>query len=509
LQFTELALQELLQKGISDAGFVSCTPVQEQTLSASLQGKDVCAQSQTGTGKTAAFLITALQQILEKTIKRALIIVPTRELATQIEAEATVLAAHTDINVALCYGGVKFERQIESLRNGAQIIVGTPGRLIDFSGRSILDLQSIDLLILDEADRLFDMGFLPDIRRLLKAMPPVTQRQTMLFSATLDYRVRQLAWEHMLEPQTVEIEPESVAVEKITQRLYHVGSEEKIRLLVGLLRTEKPASAIIFTNMKFVAEEVAYRLRENGIEATYLSGDLAQNKRSRIVDQFKEGKIGTLVATDVAARGLHIDDLSIVINYDVPEHAENYVHRIGRTARAGKEGLAVTLACEQYVMGLEPIEKLIGMKIPVEPIADSLLGSDASSSMHLGQLRRKYSSGSPQRSSRGGGRSSGPRRGSQGSSGGSTRRHSAQGSTRGRRSQSQDRKKRSTQRTNHQPTNQKTSSETPIQPPKAAKPSGRTAGHRDKKEPGKQAPHARPPQKILGKIMSIFGKKKR
>ncbi|MDD5476354.1 MAG: DEAD/DEAH box helicase [Syntrophales bacterium] len=386
MKFTELNLNEKVLKGIENAGFVDCTAVQEMSLAETLKGRDVAVQSQTGTGKTAAFLITIYQLFCEEwtTVrKKALIIVPTRELAVQIEKEAALLGSHLDITMGSIYGGVGYAAQEELLEKDADIIIGTPGRLLDFSRSGKLTLKDRGILVIDEADRLFDMGFLPDLRQMLRKMPPPDRRMTMLFSATLDAAARELAWEHMNDPAEIAATPDRMLVEEVTQELYHVGWNEKIPLLLGIMKKEDPRNVLIFTNTKHEAYEVSKRLEYNGYRSTYMIGDLPQSKRLKIIGNLKTGKVRYLVATDVAARGLHVNDLEIVINYDIPQDFENYVHRIGRTARAGKSGKAISLACEKYVYGLEAIEKYIGMKIPVVWPDDGMLQPDASAGMRF------------------------------------------------------------------------------------------------------------------------------
>ncbi|MGO9147384.1 MAG: DEAD/DEAH box helicase [Desulfomonilia bacterium] len=378
MHFIDLHLDERIMLGINDAGFTVCTPVQEATFKHSLKGRDVCAQSQTGTGKTAAFLITILQNLKDQKNSKAMIIVPTRELAVQVESEAVLLGAHLDYKVACIYGGVGYKSQEQQLRQGANIIVGTPGRIIDLNRSGKLSYKDIGILVIDEADRLFDMGFIADLRRMLRAMPPVHKRQTMLFSATLSFLVKELAWQYMNNPVEVEIAPEQLTVDTVTQELYHVGNEEKMNLLLGILGKERPKNCLIFTNMKQTAEEVSRRLRMNGLTCEFITGDLPQKKRLEVIDGIKNGRIPLLVATNVAARGLHVDDLDLVINYDIPEDCEDYVHRIGRTARVGKDGKAISLVCENYVYALDSIEKYLGMKIPVIWPEESLFVEDKS-----------------------------------------------------------------------------------------------------------------------------------
>lgn len=390
MKFTELNLYPDLQRGIDEAGFVDCMPVQEMVFEHSLKGEDIYAQSQTGTGKTAAFLISIMQRIMtdpSQRAKKALIVAPTRELAVQIEVEAEKLGKYLGIKAGAFYGGVSYGPQIDMLRSDVQIIVGTPGRIIDLLRQGKMILKDVGFLVIDEADRMFDMGFIDDLRRLIRYLPPADQRQTYLFSATLGLRVKDLAWEYMSNPKEIAIEPEKVTAELVTQELYHVGTHEKLPLLLGILDREKPESCLIFCNQKFMVEELARRLRVNGIPCEFIMGDLPQAKRLEVIDRLKSGKIATLVATDVAARGLDIEALDLVVNYDVPEDAESYVHRIGRTARAGKAGKAVTLACEKFVYGLYSIEKYLGSKIPVLPVTDDLLLADRSAGMRFSRER--------------------------------------------------------------------------------------------------------------------------
>ncbi len=416
MKFTDFDFNENIQKGIDGAGFTDCMPVQQETFQTILGNRDVFAQSQTGTGKTAAFLISIYQMLLEdKHFKgqKALVIVPTRELAVQIEAEARLLGKFLDFRLGSFYGGVGYHEQEKILEEGCDILIGTPGRLIDFGKSGKIRFGDMGILVIDEADRLFDMGFLPDLRKILSKMPPAAERRTMLFSATLNAKVGNLAWEYMNDPGEIVIEPEQVTVDAITQELYHVSAEEKMSLLLGLMKRDAPETAIIFANTKHTTYEVARRLEHNGYHAKCLMGDLPQKKRLRIVEEAKAGKTPFLVATDVAARGLHINDLAMVVNYDVPTDAESYVHRIGRTARAGKTGKAITLACEKFVYGLPAIEKLTGQKIPVSWADEDLMEEDKSAGMRFHFDRRAgYAEDSRRgRNSRGGRNSQGRSRG--------------------------------------------------------------------------------------------------
>jgi len=386
MKFTEFDFNEKLAEGIAGAGFVDCTPVQEETFKFLFEGRDIYAQSQTGTGKTGAFVISAFHLMAEHDDfkgKKTLVIAPTRELAVQIETEAKLLGKETGFSIGSFYGGVGYNSQEKMLKDGCDLIIGTPGRLIDFGKSGKIDYSQFGICIIDEADRLFDMGFLPDLRNILKRMPGKEERRTMLYSATLSSKVGNLAWEHLNNPGEIVIEPENITVDAITQELYHVGTDEKMRLLLGLLKKENPETAIVFTNTKHTAYEVSKRLEHNGYAAQCLMGDLPQKKRLKIVDDAKDGKVKFLVATDVAARGLHIDDLSMVVNYDIPGDCENYVHRIGRTARAGKSGKAISMACEKYVYGLPAVEKYIDLKIPVAWASDDLFAEDKSEGMRF------------------------------------------------------------------------------------------------------------------------------
>ncbi|MDR1971003.1 MAG: DEAD/DEAH box helicase [Treponema sp.] len=383
MEFNELNLHPDLQRGIAEAGYLSCMPVQEQVLAHAFSGQDLYVQSQTGTGKTAAFLVVIYQRLLTEDLlagKKAIIMVPTRELAVQVEEEAKRLGKYLPFKAGSFYGGVGYTQQLQALKDNTQILVGTPGRVLDLNKSGRMNLMDIAFLILDEADRMFDMGFYPDLRKLIKVVPPADRRQTMLFSATLNAWVKNLAWEYTKNPFEIEIQPETVTVEEVEQFLYHVPSEDKMRLLLGILEREKPESAIIFCNTKRYTEIIAKRLRLNGYDCEFIIGDLPQAKRLKVIEDVKAGKIRFLAATDVAARGLDIEGLSMVINYDLPVESENYVHRIGRTARAGKTGKAITLASEQDVYELPDIERYIGKKIPSEAAAEELYAVEDRSS---------------------------------------------------------------------------------------------------------------------------------
>ena len=386
MKFTEFSLDERLLKGIEGAGYVDCTPVQEQVLQNSLEGRDLYVQSQTGTGKTAAYLVSIIQELLARQDvagRKALIMVPTRELAVQVEEEAVKLAGGTELKSASFYGGVGYDKQIAAIKAGVDIIIGTPGRVIDLNEGGQLKLDGVSFLVIDEADRMFDMGFYPDLRRLLKVLPPSEKRQTMLLSATLNSYVKNLAWEYTRNPAEITINVENITVDEIDQSLIHVSSKEKMRLLLGIIQREQPESLIIFCNTKRSCEVISKRLVVNGVESQFIIGDLPQKVRLKIMDDFKAGKVKCLVATDVAARGIDVNDLAMVINYDLPNEAENYVHRIGRTARAGKSGKAYTFCSEQDVYNLPAIERYVGKEIPSQVAVEEMYVEDKSAGMYI------------------------------------------------------------------------------------------------------------------------------
>lgn len=377
--FHALRLPDVVQRGIEAVGFTTCTPIQQQVLPLALAGKDVAGQAQTGTGKTAAFLITIFTKLLRRHLPaaaepapRALVIAPTRELVVQILHDAEALGRFTGLTMQAVYGGIDYRKQRELLQQGCDILVGTPGRLIDYFKQRVYSLRAVEVLVIDEADRLFDMGFIADLRFLLRRLPPYHKRQSMLFSATLSYAVMELAYEHMNDPVKVAVSPEQITAVNVEHVLYHVGRSEKLSLLLGLLAREQPTRTMIFVNTKRAGEWLAQRLIDNGHQARAITGDLEQRARLRLVRDFKSGDLPILVATDVASRGLHIDDVTHVVNYDLPQDAENYVHRVGRTARAGASGRAISLACEEYVEALEGIEQLTGFKIPLGAASDDL-----------------------------------------------------------------------------------------------------------------------------------------
>ena len=381
ISFSSLNLPEELARGIADAGFERCTPIQAGTLPLALAGIDVAGQAQTGTGKTAAFLVAMFAKLLREpaspskpaSAPRAFIMAPTRELAVQIHKDAELLGQYTGLTLGLAFGGVDYEKQRRILENGVDVLIGTPGRIIDFFKQNVFELRHVQVMILDEADRMFDLGFIVDIRYLMRRLPPPEARLSMLFSATLAQRVLELAYEHMNEAQLVRIEPEKVTADRVRQVIYYPAMEEKAGLLVGLLRRNMARRTIIFVNMKRTAEMLERGLQANGFHAEAMSGDVPQNKRLKMLGAFHDGTLPILIATDVAARGLHIPDVSHVFNYDLPNDPEDYVHRIGRTARAGAEGDAISFGCEDYVAVLPEIEAYIGFKIKVERVEPELV----------------------------------------------------------------------------------------------------------------------------------------
>ena len=381
MRFDELKLPASVQLGIAAAGFKDCTPIQEHTLPISLSGKDVAGQAQTGTGKTAAFLVTLFTRLMANTSAksghpRALILAPTRELVVQIEQDAQLLGKHCGFTIQAIYGGVDYMKQRDALREGADVIIGTPGRLIDYLKQKVYSLKEIEMLVIDEADRMFDMGFIADLRFILRRLPPFDKRQNLMFSATLNQRVMELAYEFMNVPEKVSVSPERMTAENVEQVIYHASRKEKFPLLLGLLRRDGMVRTMIFINTKREGEYLYDRLNANGFPCRVISGDVEQKKRMRILEDFKEGKLAILIATDVASRGLHIDGVSHVINYDLPQDCEDYVHRIGRTARAGANGKAISLADEDGVLYLEAIEEYIKHKIPAEWAEDDLFVND-------------------------------------------------------------------------------------------------------------------------------------
>ncbi len=383
ISFSSFDFPYSLRQGIDDAGFSRCTPIQAATLPLALSGKDVAGQAQTGTGKTAAFLLAVMNRLLTVPASparranqpRAVILAPTRELAIQIHKDALLLGRHAGLTLGLVYGGTGYEAQRAMFEEGVDILIGTPGRIIDYFKQGVFDLKAVQVAVLDEADRMLDLGFIKDIRFLLRQLPKPDKRLSMLFSATLSLRVTELAYEHMNNPQLVKIESDKVTADNVSQIIYHTASEEKIPALIGLLKHMDPKRTIVFVNTKRAADQVWAHLESNGFKAAILSGDVPQNKRMSLLEQFQQGELPVLVATDVAARGLHISEVSHVFNFDLPQDAEDYVHRIGRTARAGASGDAISFACEEYAFSIPEIEEYIGHKIPVGRLSDDVLAT--------------------------------------------------------------------------------------------------------------------------------------
>ncbi|MGZ5076022.1 MAG: DEAD/DEAH box helicase [Methylobacter sp.] len=403
IRFSNLELSDSILRSLKDAGFSHCTPIQRKSLPLLLRGKDIAGQAQTGTGKTATFLLATFQYLINdnesfnedaqtdgdpdsknqaqkdgaknKKIKnpRAIILAPTRELAIQIHKDALLLGKHLNLKFALIYGGTDYQKQLDSIKSNVDIIIGTPGRIIDFYRQNAFTLDNVKVTVMDEADRMFDLGFIKDIRYLLRRMPPPDQRLNMLFSATLSYKVTELAYEHMNNPVLIKIETEEVTSKAIQQSAFCPSNEQKVPLLIGILNKHKPQRSIIFVNTKRCAERLDDILNANGYKTAALSGDVPQDKRQRLLNDFQENKITLLIATDVAARGLHIADVSHVFNYDLPQDVEDYVHRIGRTARFGASGVAISFICEEYAYSMPDIEDYIEQKIPVLTITDDLL----------------------------------------------------------------------------------------------------------------------------------------
>ncbi|MBJ6981731.1 ATP-dependent RNA helicase RhlB [Luteimonas sp. MC1572] len=382
LTFSSFDLHPSLLAGLETAGFTRLTPIQALTLPVALPGGDVAGQAQTGTGKTLAFLVAVMNRLLTRPAladrkpedPRALILAPTRELAIQIHKDALKFGPEMGLKFALVYGGVDYDKQRQILQEGVDVIIATPGRLIDYvKQHKVVSLHACEVCVLDEADRMFDLGFIKDIRFLLRRMPVRTERQTLLFSATLSHRVLELAYEHMNEPQKLVVESEFITAAQVRQKLYYPSDEEKLPLLLGLLSRSEGARTMVFVNTKAFVERVARSLERAGYRVGVLSGDVPQKKRESLLKKFQAGQLEILVATDVAARGLHIDGVKYVYNYDLPFDAEDYVHRIGRTARLGEEGDAISFACERYAIGLPDIEAFIEQKIPSEPVTVELM----------------------------------------------------------------------------------------------------------------------------------------
>ncbi len=376
--FDQLDLPEPILRAVDDLGFTHLTRVQADVLPLSLDGRDVVAQAQTGSGKTAAYLLTIFSHILRTPrpsppeTPRALIVAPTRELAVQIAGDAEGLGHHAGIRTHVVFGGLDYRKQREILERGTDLLVGTPGRLIDYHKKGSYSLRHTEMVVIDECDRLFDMGFSEDLRWLLRRTPHPKDRQSMMFTATLSQRVMTLGWRQMNDPAEIVVSAQQLTPDTIQQVLYHVATREKLSLLLGVLEREGSSRTMVFVNTRYRAQRLVDDLRRHGFVARGLTGNVVQTKRLRVLDDFRDGKLPILVATDVASRGLHIEGVSHVINYDLPQDAEDYVHRIGRTARVGAEGKAITLACEDYIYSLDAIHRFVGYELPTEFADDSL-----------------------------------------------------------------------------------------------------------------------------------------
>ncbi|AYZ31052.1 ATP-dependent RNA helicase RhlB [Serratia marcescens] len=394
-KFSDFALHPLVLEALEKKGFHNCTPIQALALPLTLSGRDVAGQAQTGTGKTLAFLASTFHYLLTHPAKqdrqtnqpRALIMAPTRELAVQIHSDAEALSQTTGLKLGLAYGGDGYDKQLKVLESGVDILIGTTGRLIDYTKQNYVDLGAMQVVVLDEADRMYDLGFIKDIRWLFRRMPAADQRLNMLFSATLSYRVRELAFEQMNNAEYVEVEPEQKTGHRIKEELFYPSNEEKMRLLQTLIEEEWPDRAIIFANTKHRCEDIWGHLAADGHRVGLLTGDVAQKKRLRILEDFTKGNLDILVATDVAARGLHIPSVTHVFNYDLPDDCEDYVHRIGRTGRAGASGHSISLACEEYALNLPAIETYIDHSIPVSKYNSDALLTDLPAPKRLSRPR--------------------------------------------------------------------------------------------------------------------------
>lgn len=382
-RFHDLGLQDPIMRGIAELGFAYCSPIQAQVLPFTLRGHDAIGKAQTGTGKTAAFLITIFNDLLSNPVEgerflaepRALVIAPTRELVMQIGADAEELGRYTGLRTATLIGGMDYQKQLNRLgREVVDLVVATPGRLIDFLTRRDIFLDHVEVLVLDEADRMLDMGFIPQVKRIVRATPHKEYRQTLLFSATFTQDIINLAGQWTRDPVKVEIEPESVATDTVDQKIYLASSEERFRILLNLLRSPQASSVIVFANRRDQVRRLHERLRRAGVSCGILSGEISQDKRTRTLEQFKRGDVSVLVATDVAGRGIHVEGVSHVVNYNLPEDPEDYVHRIGRTGRAGASGVSISFASEDDAFLLPDLEAMLGQPLSCSHPPPELLG---------------------------------------------------------------------------------------------------------------------------------------
>ncbi|MEZ8826765.1 ATP-dependent RNA helicase RhlB [Vibrio amylolyticus] len=410
-KFADFGLNAQVIEGLNKNGYEFCTPIQALALPVLLTGQDIAGQAQTGTGKTLAFLTATFNHLLttpehegrQANQPRAIIMAPTRELAIQIFNDAESLCASTGIKAGLAYGGESYDKQVSKLEAGVDILIGTTGRIIDFYKQKVFNLNHIQAVVLDEADRMFDLGFIKDIRFLFRRMPAPNERLNMLFSATLSYRVQELAFEHMHNPEHVVVEPERKTGHRIQEELFYPSNEHKMQLLQTLVEEEWPDRAIVFANTKHKCDSVWGHLAADGHRVGLLTGDVPQKKREKILEQFTKGDVDILVATDVAARGLHIPQVTHVFNYDLPDDCEDYVHRIGRTGRAGESGHSISFACEDYAINLPPIEEYIEHSIPVSDYDSSALIDDLPAPIRMrsrNPQQRRSNSGGPRSGNR-------------------------------------------------------------------------------------------------------------
>ena len=428
-RFHDLNLPSEIMHSVEELGFKYCTPIQAGVLIPARQGRNVTGQAQTGTGKTAAFLAATFSRFHDnpKTCKvgqpRALVIAPTRELVVQIANDAIGLGKYSGFQSQAIYGGMDLEKQRRRLEGGPiELIAATPGRLLDFVNRGVLDLSQIEVLVIDEADRMLDMGFIPDVRRIVRATPGREKRQTLFFSATMNDDVRRLSEQWMPEPVEVIIEPEKVAVDTVKQLVYICTTNEKFKLLFNILNLDHVGRVLVFANRRLTTERLARELQSRGVDCELLSGAVNQNKRMRVVEDFKSGKVSVVVATDVAGRGLHVDSIDHVVNFELPYEPDDYVHRIGRTGRAGASGTAISFACEDESFIIPDIEKYIGeeltcmmpeeilLKDPPHPFRKPTVTTDSTPGPRGGGGGggRRPSGGGGRRPSGGGDRRSGP-----------------------------------------------------------------------------------------------------